>query len=63
MKKCSIQGLDLDCSLCIDAICYNTISAVPTNVQFLGKESTCAKFQTDIPKPKGLVHVCIDRET
>ena len=46
------------------AICYSgPISAVPTNKQLLGEKRTCAKFQTDIDKTEGLMHVHIYRET
>ena len=49
----------------MEAICYSgPISAVPTNKQILGEKGMCAKFQIDISKTAGLVHVLYtDRQT
>ena len=59
-KKFSIQALVSDRSVCMAAICYSgPISMVSTNKQFLGEKRTCAKFQIDISKIKGLVRVYI----
>lgn len=46
----------MDRSVCMPAICFSSsISAVPTNQQFLGENGTCGKFQVDVSKAKGIV--------
>ena len=48
-KKVSTQGLVLDRSVYMAAICRSCpISAVSTNKQLLSEKSTCVQFQVDI---------------
>ena len=64
IEKYSMQKLDSDHLVFMAAICYiGPISAIPTNVQHLGKKWMGANFQIHISKTERLVRVHSDRRT